>query len=136
MRDNVSIKRVTIELKGNIDSSNVYKLSESVEAALKDTADAEVMFDASQLNYISSAGLRELMKVRKRTGNEVSVTEVSPEVYDIFETTGFTELLTVRKRMKRLSIEGCEIIGKGFYGTVYRLDEDTIIKAAGTFPNH
>ena len=128
MPDDITCKRITIELSGRIDSSNVSLLAERIEAALDKTEEAEVMFDASGLEYISSAGLRELMKVRKRMGNTVSVIEVSAEVYEIFETTGFTELLSVRKRLRRISVDGCEIIGKGFYGTVYRLDEDTIIK--------
>ncbi len=53
---------------------------------------------------------------------------VSRDVYDIFETTGFTELLDVRKAYRKISVEGCTVIGKGFYGTVYRIDPETIVK--------
>ena len=42
--------------------------------------------------------------------------------------TGFTELFNVSKKMKTVSVEGCEVIGKGAYGTVYKIDEDTIVK--------
>jgi len=56
------------------------------------------------------------------------VTEVSRDVFEIFETTGFDQILSVKKRRRVVSVEGCEAIGKGCCGTVYRLDPETIIK--------
>ena len=53
-------------------------------------------------------------------------------VYDIFDMTGFTELFKVEKKMRKISVEGCEVIGKGFYGTVYRIDPETIVKVYNT----
>jgi uncharacterized protein (TIGR02172 family) len=72
------------------------------------------------------------MKVRKQAAKEMQIFDVSPEVYDIFDMTGFTELFKVEKRMRELSVDGCEIIGKGFYGTVYRIDPETIVKVYNT----
>jgi uncharacterized protein (TIGR02172 family) len=69
-----------------------------------------------------------LLKVQKAKAKPVMISNVSGEVYDIFETTGFTQLLNVRKKYRQISVDGCEIIGKGAYGTVYRLDEDTVVK--------
>ena len=46
----------------------------------------------------------------------------------ILDTTGMTGLLDVRRKMREISVEGCEIIGSGAVGTVYRLDEDTVVK--------
>ncbi|MCR5797297.1 MAG: acetolactate decarboxylase, partial [Eubacterium sp.] len=45
-----------------------------------------------------------------------------------FENTGFTGILDVKKRLREVSVDGCEIIGQGGNGTVYRIDRDTIIK--------
>lgn len=59
------------------------------------------MIDADKLESISSAGLRVLMKLRKKTDRALTMTNVSPEVYDIFEVTGFTELMDVKKRLGR-----------------------------------
>ena len=42
--------------------------------------------------------------------------------------TGFTDIIDIRKAMREVSVEGCEIIGKGGHGTVYRIDGDTIVK--------
>ena len=68
------------------------------------------------------------MKLRKTVNREMEIRNVSPVVYEILETTGFTELFRVKKKMREISVEGCDIIGHGFYGTVYRLDPDTIVK--------
>ena len=51
-----------------------------------------------------------------------------PEVYDIFEVTGFTQLFKIRKQLREISVEGCEKLGEGGNGAVYRLDEDKIVK--------
>ena len=66
--------------------------------------------DASGLDYISSAGLRVLLKLRKRLAT-LSVIDVSPDVFEIFEVTGFSQLMDVQKRLRAVSIEGCEVMG-------------------------
>ena len=53
---------------------------------------------------------------------------IDPEVYEIFEVTGFTSILNVSKKLREVSVDGCEIVGHGAMGTVYRIDEDTIVK--------
>jgi uncharacterized protein (TIGR02172 family) len=68
------------------------------------------------------------MKVRKAAKVSVAVENVSPDVYEIFETTGFTEILEVKKALRTVSVEGCELLGQGGNGSVYRLDEDKIVK--------
>ena len=42
--------------------------------------------------------------------------------------TGFTNMMSVKKALKSVSVEGAEIIGTGFFSTVYRINKDTIIK--------
>lgn len=126
--------KMTVFLEGRIDTTNAAQtekeLLSDVESRTADTA--SLVLDASELEYISSAGLRVLMKLRKSFGGDISVINVSPDVYDIFEVTGFNELFTVEKRFRELSVDGCEIIGKGFYGTVYRIDPETIVKVYNT----
>lgn len=109
------------QLKGKIDSTNAMEFENEIMAALPDE------IDASQLSYISSAGLRVLLKLKKKVDG-ITVYNVSPEVYDIFSVTGFDQLLNVKKAFRRISVEGKEIIGKGGNGVVYRLDEETIVK--------
>ena len=111
------------QITGKIDSTNSSEFEkEIIEAMPKE-------LDASQLEYISSAGLRVLLKLAKTVG-DVTVNNVSSEVYEIFEVTGFTEILNVKKAMRKVSVKGLEKIGEGGNGIVYRLDDDKIIKVS------
>ena len=83
--------------------------------------------DASRLEYISSSGLRILLSLARRYKG-FCVTGVQSQVYDVLETTGFTKIMTVERAMRQMVIEGCQLIGIGGVGKVYRLDGDTIIK--------
>jgi len=130
IEDNV----MTIFLKGRIDTNNALQTENELFSAVESAPEAvdQFILDSSELEYISSAGLRVLMKMRKNFGENIRVIGVSPEVYDIFDVTGFTEILKVEKRYREISVEGCEVIGTGFYGTVYRVDPETIVKVYQT----
>ncbi len=117
-----------IYLEGRIDSQNAAEFEAEIMKVMDSHPSMDLLVDATDLAYISSAGLRALIKMRKRIGKPIRIREVSPEIYEIFETTGFTELFQVERKMRRVSVEGCEVLGEGFYGTVYRLDPETIIK--------
>ena len=119
---------LTIALAGRIDSNNAAETEQQILAVLKEHPGLTPVFDAAELEYISSAGLRVLMKVRKSAGKSVTIENVRREVYEIFETTGFTEILDVQKALRQISIEGCEAIGQGANGVVYRLTPDTMVK--------
>lgn len=75
----------------------------------------------------ASAGLRVILRLRKQEP-ELAIVNASPEVYEIFEMTGFTEMMPVSRAYRRVSVDGCEVIGQGANGKVYRLDPETIIK--------
>ena len=109
------------QIKGKINSNNAPEFEKEIMAALP------AKIDAAELEYISSAGLRVLLKLRKTVG-EVTVCNVSPEVYEIFDVTGFTDIINVKKALREVSVKGCELIGEGGNGAVYRLNEDTIVK--------
>ncbi|MCR5398598.1 MAG: anti-sigma factor antagonist [Lachnospiraceae bacterium] len=128
MRSWTDSNNTVIALQGRIDSTNAHEIESEILNILKENDDKAPVFDMSDLSYISSAGLRVLMKVAKLTDSKLSLTEVSPEVYDILDVTGFTELFKVRKKMREISVDDLQVIGKGFYGTVYRIDSDTIVK--------
>ena len=121
---------LTIFLEGRIDTNNAAQTEDEIFAAVDGKpADAEkIVIDAEALEYISSAGLRVLMKLRKKLNRPLIVMNVSREIYEIFETTGFTELLDVRKALRKVSTEGMQLIGSGVTGDVYRMDEETVIK--------
>ena len=87
----------------------------------------EIVLDAQGMNYISSAGLRVVLGLKKKF-DKVTVTNASISVYDIFEMTGFTNIVNVEKALREVSVEGCKIVGKGAHGTVYTTAPDTIVK--------
>ena len=120
-------KILTIILDERIDTSNAKEVEQQIFAAVNEKNPAKIILDAHKLEYISSVGLRVVLKIKKTLDN-TEVINASLEVYDIFEMTGFTDILTVKKTLREISVEGCEIIGKGGHGTVYRLDGDTILK--------
>ena len=120
--------KLTIFLEGRIDTNNAAQVEKELIEEAGKSAGAEIVIDADDLEYISSAGLRVLMKLRKQQNVPFTVVNVSRDVYDIFETTGFTELMDVRTKLREISIEGCELVGEGGNGKVYRLDDDKIVK--------
>ena len=56
------------------------------------------------------------------------ITGVSSNVYEILDVTGFTEMMPVEKAYRVVSVEGCEEIGRGANGTIYRIDQDNVVK--------
>ncbi len=118
---------LTIFLAGRVDSSNAESVEKEIQSIIVANSAETLVLDAEDLAYISSAGLRVILRLRKANAS-MKIVNASSEVYDIFEMTGFTEMITIEKAYRRLSVEGCEVIGQGANGKVYRLDPDTIIK--------
>ena len=85
-----------IMITGRIDSNNAKQFEDELLAAVGENSETATL-DAAELEYISSAGLRVFLKLKKSIKGSVNVINVSPEVYDIFEVTGFTSLLSVKK---------------------------------------
>lgn len=115
-----------IDLIGRIDSNNASQIEADILAELEGYS-GPVIMDASSLEYISSAGLRVLLRIKK-TYPDLSITGVSSEVYEILDMTGFTQMMQVEKAYRVVSIEGCEEIGRGANGTIYRIDQDNVVK--------
>ena len=88
-----------IRLYGRIDSNNASLIENEImeQLASADVQDsATVELDAEDLEYISSAGLRVLLRIRK-THPDMVIRNVTMEVYDILEMTGFTEMMDVQR---------------------------------------
>lgn len=115
----------SVKLTGRIDANNAKQFETELLAA---APEGDITIDAEELEYVSSAGLRVFLKLKKATGGSVDIINVSNDVYDIFDVTGFTSLLNVSKKLREVSVDGCEVIGEGANGKVYRLDAETIIK--------
>ncbi len=116
-----------IGLKGHIDSNNAADVEKEITEARKDQNGLPLVIDCSDLVYLSSAGLRIILRLKKEC-SDLNIINVSSEVYEIFDVTGFTQMMSISKAYRNISIDGCEIIGQGANGKVYRIDPDTIVK--------
>ena len=116
-----------IAIDGRIDASNAADAEEKIFRIKNDNPGKHTVLDADKLEYISSAGLRVILRLRKEEP-KLAVINVASDVYEIFDMTGFTDMVTVEKAYQRMSVDGCEFIAKGANGAVYRYDDETILK--------
>ncbi len=97
--------KTRIETDGNSAVIHVSGRLDSVTAPLFDTqisaavdSDRDLAIDCSELEYISSAGLRSFITVLKRTkaeGRTLTVSSLSPAIRTIFDMTGFTGIFKI-----------------------------------------
>ena len=118
---------LTVFLKGHIDSANAPAVEAEITRARSESPCGDLVLDARDLTYISSAGLRIILRLRKEFP-ALKIVNVSSEIYEILDMTGFTELVEVQKAYRVVSVAGCELIGQGANGRVYRIDPDTVVK--------
>ena len=116
-----------IAVMGRIDASNAAETEDEIFTIKKENPGKHIVVDADQLAYISSAGLRVILRLRKEEP-KLAIINVASDVYEVFDMTGFTDMVTIEKAYRKMSVEGCEFIAKGANGAVYRYDDETILK--------
>ena len=119
--------QLTLFFEGHIDSSNAPAFEKEINESVSAHNPGSVLIDAIGLEYISSAGLRVILKLRKQFP-DLKMINASSDVYEILEVTGFTEIIQVEKAYRVLDVSGCTLIGEGANGIVYRYGRDTIVK--------
>ena len=84
---------LTVALDGRLDTTTAPEL----ERLLNDHYDAaeSLVIDCEKLSYISSAGLRILLAAQKRTKGAMKLTRVCELVMEVFEMTGFADILVI-----------------------------------------
>ncbi len=91
----VKQSELILSLSGRLDTGT----SPLLEAEIKDGIGGmtSLVFDFSDLEYISSAGLRVLLSAQKMMNNQgkMVVRNVNETVRDVFEITGFCDILTI-----------------------------------------
>ena len=86
-----------VELSGRIDTGNAPEIEKNMTELAAAHPGARVVFDAEDLEYISSAGLRVLLHARKNNP-EISIINVGDDVYEIFEVTGFSQMINIERK--------------------------------------
>ena len=85
-----------LALEGRLDTVTAPQLETEVKGL--DDSVKELVFDFQNLEYISSAGLRVLLSAQKSMtakGGSMKVIHVSSVVMEVFEVTGFSDILTI-----------------------------------------
>ena len=83
--------------EGHVDGSNSQEFQQALETAITDD-DSAVIMELERLTYISSAGLRVILTIGRalqQRGAKLAICALSPGVSDVFQVSGFDQLLTV-----------------------------------------
>lgn len=118
---------LSLSLEGRLDTDASSGFESEINNILTGNRHNSLIFDASELGYISSSGLRVILKMAKAE-KDLTIVNVSPEVYNVFNMTGFSKIIKIEKAMRHIDLSECEQIGKGGRGAVYRCSEDEIVK--------
>ena len=92
--------KLTVELKGRLDTSTSPELESELKPLLKGTA--ELIVELSELAFITSAGLRVLLKAAQTMESQGKMTVRNPnrEVREIFEVTGFGSIFNIKPEIE------------------------------------
>ena len=87
--------QLTIALEGRLDTVTAPALDEELKKSLDGVT--KLILDFDKLEYISSAGLRVLLSAQKQMSKKegMKVLHVNDIVMEVFEVTGFTDILTI-----------------------------------------
>ncbi len=89
---------IKVKITGRVDSNTSPQLQSQLEEYYK-TEGFDLLLDFAELEFISSAGLRVLLMMQKMTKSmqgHLALCNVSPEVMEVFEMTGFVDLLEIQ----------------------------------------
>lgn len=120
---------LTFGLDGRLDTTE----ARDVDRTLMNTLQAcgmdvrKVIIDCLDLKYISSTGLRIILKYKKRLKN-LELVNVCDEVFRVFEMTGIARMMTIRKALRKVELRDDMLLSSGANGSIYRINDDEIVK--------
>ena len=85
----------TLVVSGRIDTQTAPEVESALDAVLPGIK--ELTFDMTDLEYVSSAGLRVILKAQKamNTQGSMKLTGVNDNIMEVFDITGFLDILTI-----------------------------------------
>ena len=86
---------VTLKIIGRLDTATAPALEKEIDASVPGMQ--ELVLDCGELEYVSSAGLRVILKAQKQmnTQGSMKLTAVSETVMEVFDITGFADILNI-----------------------------------------
>lgn len=123
-------KRVTIHLPDSVDTRNVGTVEKELFDILEQVEFDDIILDCSGLKFITSSGLRTLLKVQKKYPKipPIKLRNVSEEVNGVLSMTGLADVFEVTKRIKIIDVSGFSYSSTGINGEIYRGDHDLMVK--------
>lgn len=126
--------RLIVALEGSIIASNTDGYEREIDALMQERGMRKLELDLAKVDYISSAGLRMVLRLAKKT-DDLVVTNASDMVYSVFEISGLSGYVEVRRALREVSVDNLKMIGAGANGRVFRLDDERIIKVYNPVSN-
>jgi uncharacterized protein (TIGR02172 family) len=102
-----------------------------VEDQLKLEGLRQLILDFRDCTYLSSAGIRTVLTAHKsmlQAHGGMIAANVRPEIVSIFELTGLSQIITIKKKLREICLDGVELLSSGVCGECYRLDPETVVK--------
>ena len=92
---NLDNKTLTVALEGRLDTTTAPQLETELKSSIADIT--LLIMDFEKLDYISSAGLRVLLSAQKIMNKQgtMKIIHVSDAINEIFEVTGFSDILNI-----------------------------------------
>ena len=118
---------------GKIDSTNAKMFENDIALMINKYPSAEIAFDCTNLEYISSAGLRILLSLSKKTKAKLRLINVTQGIYDILNITGFSSIFDVSLPLRDISSDQGKFLGMSNGISLYRMDDDTMLKVYPTW---
>lgn len=116
-----------IKLGKRIDTTNYLEVEKDLLNQIAATPHTSLTLDADDLDYIASSGLRVVLKLAKMD-KTLRIINTDLKVYNIFEMTGFAKIINIEKKLRKIDLSQCKLLGAGGTGAVYRVTPEEIVK--------
>lgn len=96
---NLEGEKMVVAIEGRLDTTTAPSLDAELNQSSDLAAVKELVFDFEKLEYVSSAGLRVLLATQKtmNTHGKMVIKNVNDAIMEVFEITGFSDILTIEK---------------------------------------
>lgn len=96
MRNELVQNTLTLFFEGEVNSYNAEDVEKEIDAIVKSNSFKAIVIDMEKLNYISSAGLRIIVRLKQQY-DDVTLVKVPGGVYDVFQMVGFENFLKIER---------------------------------------
>lgn len=129
---NISVKggkgEIIFVLDGRIDANASENFKNVVMSQIQSKKVNSVIFDCENLEYVSSSGLRVFLSLKQKEKVKLKFINISDEVYDIFEVTGFSQILDISRKIHDISDSKGQLIAESNDMIMYQMDDEKIMK--------